>query len=99
MATVFVMYAGDADTRFDREYYVHSHLPLVIKAWSAYGLLSAEAFFPGGVGEGTIALCICRFRDEAAIEASFGSPEAAGVMADVPHFTNVKPSQLRAVPL
>lgn len=99
MATVFVMYAGNAGTRFDREYYVHSHLPLVMKAWSAYGLLSAEAFFPDGVGEGTIALCICHFRDDAAVDASFGSPEAAGVMADVLHFTDVKPSQLRAVPI
>ena len=99
MTTIFVMYAGDANTRFDREYYVHKHLPLVIEEWSAHGLLSVAAFFPAGPGEGTIAVCVCQFRDNAAVDASFDPPNSARVMADVPHFTDVKPSQLRAVPL
>ena len=99
MTTIFVTYAGDADSRFDREYYVHKHIPLVVEAWRAHGLLSAAAFFPAGAGEGTIAICVCQFRDDAAVQASFGSPESARVMADIPHFTDVKPSQLRAVPL
>ena len=98
MTTIFVTYDGDADTRFDRGYYVHTHIPLVIEAWSASGLLSAAAFFPDGPGEGTIAVCVCQFRDDAAVDASFGSPEATRVMADIAHFTDVKPSQLRAAP-
>ncbi len=99
MTTVFVMYAGNAGTRFDREYYVHKHLPLVMEVWRAHGLLSVAAFFPAGPGEGTIAVCVCLFRDDAAVDVSFGSPESARVMADIPHSTDVKPSQLRAVPL
>ncbi len=33
MITVFVAYAGDAGTRFDRDYYVRTHSPRVTEAW------------------------------------------------------------------
>lgn len=99
MTTVFITYGGGMGTRFNRKYYVDRHLPLVMKAWSRHGLESAAAFFPAGAGEGIIAVCICQFHDEAAVAASFGSPEAPGVMADVAHFTDAQPSQSRSVPL
>ncbi len=99
MTTVFVTYPGNADTRFDRDYYVRIHLPLVLEAWSQYGLESIAAFFPAGDGAGIIAVCTCGFRDEAAIRASFASPEAGRVMADVAQFTESEPTQSRAVPL
>ncbi len=99
MATVYVTYPGDPGTRFDRDYYIHTHLPLVCESWKPYGLQSAAAFFPSGEGAGILAVCLCQFRDEAAIAASFGSPESGRVMADIAHFTDAKPSQSRAVPL
>ncbi len=99
MTTVLVIYPGDVGARFDREYYVRIHLPLVMEAWSRYGLESVAAFFPAGDGAGIIAMCTCSFRDEAAIHAAFGSPEAERVMADVASFTDSKPVQSRAVPL
>ena len=34
MTTMYVTYPGDAGTRFDRDYYVRHHLPLVIECWS-----------------------------------------------------------------
>ena len=99
MTTVFVTYDGDANTRFDREYYVSSHLPLVLEAWGPYGLESAAAFFPASDGAGTIAVCVCTFKDEASVEMSFASPQTLRVMADVLRFTDMQPSQSRAVPL
>ena len=45
-AVVYVTYAGPAGSRFDREYYVERHLPLVLRAWTSYGLLGVAAFFP-----------------------------------------------------
>ncbi len=103
MTTLYVTYAGDADTWFDRDYYVASHLPLVRRAFGPHGLVSAAAFFPAkdaaGDGSGMVAVCACVFRDEAAITAAFGSPEAAAVMADVKHFTRVEPARSRAVPV
>ncbi len=99
MQMLYVTYPGDPNTRFDRKYYVESHLPLVMKHWSRYGLASVAAFFPEGSGAGTIALCACRFRDEQAIRNAFASPEAGKVMADIPHFTDAQPSQSLSVPL
>lgn len=96
MTTMFVTFPGDAGTRFDRDYYVRTHLPLVMEAWGGYGLESAEAFFPPSDGAGTIAVCLCRFRDEAALRAALASPQAGPVMDDVARFTDATPSQSRA---
>ncbi len=52
MKTVFVTYAGDSSTRFDRQYYVEKHLPLVTAAWGPHGMQSIAAFFPAGTGKG-----------------------------------------------
>ena len=94
---IYVTYQGKANDHFDRHYYVEAHLPLVMKAWGQYGLLSAEAFYPAVEPRNTIAICECVFRNEAAMNAAFASPEAAEVMADVPCFTAITPSRLRAV--
>lgn len=94
---IYVTYQGTSRDHFDRHYYVEVHLPLVMNAWSQYGLLSATAFYPAVEPGETIAICECVFRDEAGMKAAFGSAEAAEVMADVPHFTPITPSRLRVV--
>lgn len=96
-ATLYVTYNGTPDTRFDHTYYVDHHLPLVMRAWAATGLRSIAAFFPAVAQSGTIAICECIFRDEAAIEACLASAGTPSVMADVARFTDVAPSRLRAV--
>ena len=69
MTILYVAYRGDAEIRFDRDYYVAIHIPLVMEAWEPHGLESCEAFFPAGHGAGTIAIAECRFRDEASLQA------------------------------
>lgn len=96
---VYVSYQGRAEERFDRQYYVDDHLPLVMKLWEKYGLVSVTAFFPLREQPGTLAICECIFRDEAAVTAVFSSPEVAEVMADVPLFTDIHPVRMRARPL
>lgn len=93
---IYVSYQGSAQDRFDRQYYVNGHLPLVMDLWGKYGLLSVAAFFPMREEPGTLAICECIFRDEAAV---FSSPEVAEVMADVPLFTDIHPVRMRARPL
>ena len=93
MTTMYVTYAGDAATRFDREYYVRHHLPLVAACWTPLGLQSCAAFWPADDGAGTIAIAECRFRDEAALRAALASPETPRVMADVARFTDAQPAQ------
>ena len=99
MTTIFVTYAGDPTTQFDRDYYMQHHLPLVQQAWGPYGMQSIAAFFPAGSGAGTIAVAICVFHDEAALQAALASPQTPAVMADVARFTDIKPVQSRAVPI
>lgn len=96
---IYVTYQGDSGTRFDRGYYIETHLPLVMKAWQRHGLESATAFFPDPLRKGTIAVCELRFRDDAALATSLASPDTAEVMGDVARFTDVKPAMMRAVPL
>lgn len=96
---IYVTYQGGSDTRFNRGYYIGTHLPLVMKAWRPHGLESAAAFFPEIVQEGTIAVCELRFRDDAALKAALASADTAEVMADVARFTDVKPAIMRAAPL
>ncbi len=99
MITMYVTYDGDAATPFDREYYVQHHLPLVMECWGPLGLESCAAFWPAVVSEGTICICECRFRDDAAMRTALASPATPRVMADVVRFTDVRPSQNLAGPI
>lgn len=97
--TFYVYYQGAPDTRFDRDYYTHHHLPLCMEAWQQYGLLSCRAFYPAIDQEGTIAICESVFRDEAAAQTAFASPETEKVMADVARYTDATPMRVRAQPV
>ena len=99
MTILYVTYPGDTATRFDRDYYLARHVPLVMRAWGPYGLQSCAAFWPAEDGAGTIAIAECRFSDEAALSAALVSPETPKVMADIAHFTDAKPVQTRAAPV
>jgi len=99
MITMYVTYAGNADTLFDREHWINVHFPLVRECWGPYGLERLAGFFPQGDGGGLIAVATCVFRDKAAMEAALASPETARVMADVPVVTAVKPQRSVATPL
>lgn len=93
-----VRYAGEPGSRFDRDFYVQHHVPMVLDAWAKYGLLSATTLFPADPKCELLAICECRFRDAAGLEAAFASPEAATIMAHIPLFSDVAPTRLRLVP-
>ena len=99
MTTMYVTYPGDADTRFDRDYYLRQHLKLVMECWGPLGLESCAAFWPADAGADTICICECRFRDEAALRAALASPATPLVMADVACFTDATPTQSLAGPV
>jgi len=99
MTTIFVTYTGDANTRFDREYYVNTHLPLVRDAWGSLGLESIDGFFPAADGAGLIAIAVVQFRDDAAVQAALASSRTPEVLADVAKFTDVTPTLSRLAQL
>ncbi|AIO37236.1 EthD family reductase [Burkholderia sp. AU19243] len=88
-----VSYRRAAGTRFDSRYYVEQHIPLVEKTWRQYGLEYIDAFFPSREDSELIVVAMCRFRDRAALDAAFASPETARVMADVDAFTDIEPDR------
>ena len=99
MTTMYVTYPGDAGTRFDRDHYLHHHLPLVMACWGPLGLVSCAAFWPASSGAGTIAIAECRFRDKASMRIALASPETPRVMADIARFTDAEPVQSLAGPV
>jgi uncharacterized protein (TIGR02118 family) len=99
MISLFITYSGTPADHFDQDYYVKTHLPLVRKAWGSIGLLGIDGFFPTGTGAGLVAVIVCSFRDEAAMQAAFASPDLPAIMADVANFTALTPTFGRMVPL
>ena len=97
--TLYVTYQGNLNSYFDRAYYANRHLPLVTKSFTQYGLTSVSVFYPEISQPGTLVICECIFRDEAAIHTAFSSSEATEVMNDVAHFTDINPVRLRGIPL
>ncbi|MBN3791301.1 EthD family reductase [Burkholderia sp. Ac-20353] len=96
MATLIVSYPATEGSRFDRDYYVSTHIPLARAAWSTFGLQSAEVLFPSAGPQPFAGMVIMRFSDQAAITAALSSPKTAEVVGDVPNFTNIAPAIFRA---
>lgn len=88
MTKMIVVCAGAADARFDREYYANTHLALAMECWGRYGLVTAEAFYPAGSGDGWLSIGVYRFRTPADVDAALSAPETERVMADVKNFTD-----------
>lgn len=91
MANLVVSYPRREGATFDPDYYRDTHIPLVEAAWSASGMTGADILWPADDSQPHAAMVVLRFRDSAAIDAALGAPGTAGVMADIPNFTNIEP--------
>lgn len=93
MTMMLVHYVGTTDNRFDRDYYVAHHVPLVERTWRPHGLRSTEVYFATDTGDadGVIAICLCHFEDDEAMARALSAPETAAVMDDVAQFTDITP--------
>jgi uncharacterized protein (TIGR02118 family) len=97
-ALLLATYPAQEGVRFDRDYYVATHLPLVEQAWGPFGLVSAQAFFPSREG-GHVAIAVLTFSDEAAIGEALGSAATESVLADIANFTGIAPQLVRGAAL
>ena len=91
MAALIVTYPTRQGGRFDADYYIATHMPLVEEKWGQYGLVSARAFLPDGASPALAAVALLEFTDGAAIDAATGSPEAGDVFGDIANFTDLAP--------
>ncbi|UZK68684.1 EthD family reductase [Sphingomonas sp. S1-29] len=93
MHVVLVTYPKRDGARFDEAYYTATHMPLVRDGWTKYGLTDAQALYPSAAGDsGFTAVAVLSFRDDKALQAALASPEAPGIMGDVPNFTDIEPA-------
>ncbi|MFI2744534.1 EthD family reductase [Zhouia sp. PK063] len=93
VVTLYVTYEKTSHYFFDKKYYVDEHIPLVLKSFKPYGLLSAQAFLPANESGNTVMICECLFESNQSIEDSFASKEGELVMDDVKNFTDVEPQR------
>ncbi|MCM5704435.1 EthD family reductase [Larsenimonas salina] len=101
-ATLYIVYSGQADARFDQDYYLEHHLPKVREAWKATGLTRVSVLFSASLGQneaGTIAIAEAVFKNEDALQACLDAPGTGALMGDVANFTDIEPGLYRTVPL
>ncbi|WP_198406903.1 EthD family reductase [Nocardia terpenica] len=97
--TILVTYTGRPDTRFDRDYWTGTHLPLVERAWRPTGLRRVQPLFPESPTGPILAQAVCEFDNEAALTASLTASETSAVMDDIRQFTDHAPSRARITEL
>lgn len=88
MATVTVLYPKGTDFKMD--YYMSSHMPLVQKKWSQYGLKSWKVIQYGPDAPHCVQATL-EFGSMEEFKKAGGGPEAAEVMGDIKNFSDKDP--------
>ncbi len=94
MIKVAVLYPNSASAKFDMNYYVTKHLPMVRERCGAACRGIAAERGLGGAAPGSpapyIAVGYLIFDSVAAFQQAF-APHVAEIMGDIPNYTNTKP--------
>ena len=88
MATATVLYPKG--TEFNMDYYMSSHMPMVEKKWSQYGLKSWKVIDFGKDAEYCVQATL-EFGSVEDFQNAGGSEEAKEVMGDVKNFSDKSP--------
>jgi uncharacterized protein (TIGR02118 family) len=95
MIKISVFYPNSAGAKFDMNYYVSKHLPMVQKKLGAAltGVAAEQGIAGGepGVAAPFIAIGHLMCDSVETFQSSF-APHAQSIMADVPNYTNVQPT-------
>ncbi|QBQ99065.1 MULTISPECIES: EthD family reductase [Paraburkholderia] len=95
MIKVSVLYpAGDGTHRFDIDYYINRHLPMVMQKFGAACKgLSAEQGIAGGMpGTPPAYAAMCHFTFDSVDDFQAAMmPHAKDIMSDVPNYTDITP--------
>lgn len=92
---VSVMYQVGPNQKFDLDYYMKSHIPLVSSLWKSAGLKGAQVMRGTGSPSGDPApYHIIALLDFESLDAFKAAAAANGkeVFADIPNFTDVQPA-------
>ena len=94
MITVSVLYPKTADSRFDYDYYLGTHIPLVKARWTSTGLDRVDLLRAAATLDGSApAYELIGLLTFTSLEAAGQSIAAHGaeIIDDIPNFTNVQP--------
>jgi uncharacterized protein (TIGR02118 family) len=93
-----VLYPNDDDLKFDMDYYLSKHMPLVQEKFGPHGLKKWEIldYKPGADGaKPAFAVgATLIFDSPEDLGKAMGSADAAPVFGDIPNFTNKQPTVL-----
>jgi uncharacterized protein (TIGR02118 family) len=95
MIKVSALYPGGAGSRFNMDYFLNQHIPMVR---TKLGPACKSAAVEQGLGGATpdsppafSAMAHLYFDSVEAFQAAFG-PHAGAIMGDIPNYTNVQPT-------
>ena len=95
MIRISVMYPVEAGNKFDTDYYLQKHMPMVRSRLSAKGMVKAEidkglaGATPGSPAPFAV-IAHLYFKSVNEFQAAFGA-HAGEIMGDIPNYTDVQP--------
>jgi uncharacterized protein (TIGR02118 family) len=95
MIKVSVLYPNEEDKKFDMDYYLNSHIPMVQEKLGDALKGGAVEQGLGGVEPGSPAIYVAMahllFDSVETFQSAFG-PHSEAIMADVPNYTDIQPT-------
>jgi uncharacterized protein (TIGR02118 family) len=92
---VSVMYQIGPSQKFDLDYYIKTHMPLVGSLWGPAGLKEAQVLrgigSPSGDPAGYHIIALLNFESVDAFKAA-AAAHGKEVLGDIPNFTDVQPA-------
>ncbi|KAJ5893456.1 Dimeric alpha-beta barrel [Penicillium taxi] len=97
-----VTYPNDEDIKFDEEYYLKTHMPLVESIWApqllSWSVIKYTNDMSGNRSQYLIAARLV-FESQESMQTALKSPKSAEVFADISNFTNKTPITLAGADL
>jgi uncharacterized protein (TIGR02118 family) len=87
-----VIYPNHEGARFDIRYYRDTHIPLAMKVMKADSVILIEGIPMGTSAAPYAMIAHFQFASPEALKAATDNPRMAEVRADVPKFTDIKPT-------
>ena len=93
MFVVAVMYPADSGTKFEHDYYMQTHMPLVRERWTSLGLQDTKVMRgmngPDGAAPTYKVVTLLTFASKDQFDAA--ARQGKEIFADIPNFTDGKP--------
>jgi uncharacterized protein (TIGR02118 family) len=87
-----VIYPNHEGAKFDVAYYRSTHIPLAMKVMKADRVMLIEGVPMGDAAAPYAMICHFQFASPEALKVALANPGMAEVRADIPKFTNIKPT-------